>query len=330
MYHSDLPISASFCPGLPTRRGPCALTIGNFDGCHLGHQSLIRRTLELAASRGLTSASLTFWPRPDVFFHPERAESGSLFTEAMKTRAFHECGIDVHFTQTFDSEVSQMSPDQFFESILLERLQAAAVVVGQNFRFGKGRAGDVACLQLCGDRYGVTAEIKPFATHASETVSSTRIRSALRSGDVAAAATMLGRPYLLEGQLRRGDQIGRRIGFPTLNLVSEYQLLPASGVYAGYVWAKEVCAGDHSAVMSVPTDALPAAINVGVRPTVNGTSLRIEAHVLGDFSAQDFYDRPAGFYFAQRIRGEEKFPDLDALKHQILRDTDMAKSLLKK
>lgn len=329
MHSSDLNIRSNVNPILREKGDRCALTIGNFDGCHVGHQSLISRALELALEMKLASASLTFWPRPDVFFNPEREASGSLFTESMKSRAFHECGISVHYTQEFNNLVSQMAPESFFETVLIQRLRAAAIVVGENFRFGKGRTGDGAFLKSCGRKQAVVTEIKSFATFEGDTVSSTRIRNALRIGDVGRAAKMLGRPYLLEGTLRKGDQLGRTIGFPTLNLATDGQLLPANGVYAGFVWVKGICEGDAPKMMSVPPDSLPAAINIGVRPTVSGTSLRIEAYVLSEFPHRDSYDQKAGFYFTHRIRSEERFSGLCELKQQIQDDIAQARALLR-
>lgn len=308
---------------------PRALTIGNFDGCHLGHQSLIRNARALADKYGYVPASLTFSPRPDIFFHPERADQGSLFTPEMKTRAFFENGVMVHYEQDFDAAVACMEPQAFVTDVLTEQLHAKAVVVGGNFRYGKSRAGDAASLVAAGKNCGFEVIVNPFALSENAIVSSTRIRTALRSGNAADAAKLLGRPYLLEGILERGDQLGRTIGFPTLNLTYGDQLVPAHGIYSGYVWVEEVCSGNNAPVTHLPKDALPTAMSVGTRPTVNGQELRIEAHILTPFPQNNFYGRKAGFYFVDWIRNEEHLPSLEALKERIKHDIDVAKEQLR-
>ena len=328
MNRPETNITAHYCPGAQIPQGGNALTIGNFDGCHLGHQKLINRTLIAADELKVSAASLTFSPRPDVFFNPERSGDGNLFTEDMKSRAFHELNISAHFVQKFSANVSQMSHDKFFQSILIDELHAKAIIVGENFRYGQGRKGDSKCLRLAGTEHKVVTTIEESAKLNDQVVSSTKIRAAIRNGDTLLANQMLGRPYLLEGILKKGDQLGRRLNFPTLNLEAKDLLTPSNGVYAGYVWIKDVQAGSYPSILKRHPNAMPAAINVGMRPTVSGLTLRIEAHVLTEYSKENTYDLAAGFYFIERIRDEAKFQNLDELKAQIGRDTLRARSIL--
>lgn len=321
-------IRISFAGGKPPSLTRNAITIGNFDGCHLGHQKLIRSTIEAAQRFGAVPSSLTFFPRPELFFNPELAKEGSLFSESMKSRAFLETGLSAHYIQDFSEAISQMPPDIFFKSVLVDELRANAVIVGENFRFGHGRSGDTGYLKKCGAQYDINTVIENFAELDAHTVSSTRIRKVLKQGLVAEAASLLGRPYLLEGTLIKGDQLGRTIGFPTLNLHTDTQLIPGPGVYCGYVWVQGLVAGDLPKVTQLPAGILPAVFNIGNRPTVNGSTLRVEAHVLCAFSKNDCYDIKAGFYFAQRLRDEMRFEGLDQLKAQIGRDADAARILL--
>ena len=221
-----------------------------------------------------------------------------------------------------------MSPDKFYQSILIDELNAKAIIVGENFRYGQGRAGDSKCLRDAGSDHEVLTVIEESAKLEDHVVSSTKIRAAIRSGDVMLASQMLGRPYLLEGNLKKGDQLGRKLSFPTLNLDAKDLLIPAKGVYAGYVWVKAVQPGNQPQILKRHPKAMPAAINIGMRPTVSGLTLRIEAHVLSDYPQENTYDVTAGFYFIDRIRDEAKFQSLDELKAQIGKDTVKARSIL--
>ncbi len=321
-------ITAYHHPSVRKHDGGCALTIGNFDGCHLGHQKLVNRTLATAELLKVSAASLTFSPRPDIFFNPERTNDDNLFTEEMKSRAFHELNIGIHYVQKFTSATCQMLPDSFYQSVLIGELSAKAIIVGENFRYGQGRAGDSKQLRASGNAHDVSTFIEESAKLTDRIVSSTQIRAAIRAGDVVLASQMLGRPYLLEGILKKGDQLGRQLSFPTLNLKTTELLIPANGVYAGYIWVKDIQTGKHPSILSLHPKAMPAAINVGMRPTVSGLSLRVEAHVLSEYSQENTYDVAAGFYFVERIRDEAKFKNLDELKAQIGKDTEKARSLL--
>lgn len=321
-------IRIGFAGGKPPSLTRNAVTIGNFDGCHLGHQKLIRSTIESANRFGGAPAGLTFFPRPELFFHPDRAAEGNLFSESMKSRAFLETGLSAHFIQDFTSAVSQMPPDVFYKAVLVDELRAKAVIVGENFRFGHGRSGDTEYLKTCGTEYDISTVIENFTEFENQTVSSTRIRQMLKLGQVKEAASLLGRPYLLEGTLVKGDQLGRTIGFPTLNLKSDHQLIPGAGVFCGYTWVKGVSPGDSPPVTKVADEAMPAVFNIGHRPTVSGTALRIEAHLLCSFSLTDCYDVKAGFYFTSRLRDETRFENLDQLKAQIGQDAATARTIL--
>ncbi len=307
-----------------------AVTIGNFDGCHVGHQLLILSALGLAKGLGGTPVAVTFTPRPEAFFRGSVDEV--LFTPEQKSRAFAELGIQRQVVQTFDEAFSRLSHERFYEDLLCHRLGARALVVGDNFRFGHQRLGDAAWLRARAVADGFLVTVHRSAIVADAPVSSTRIRETLRaSGNVKAAAEMLGRPYLLEGIIRKGDQLGRTIGTPTANLEEVGQLLPRFGIYAGYVWLAKN-SSERPVVMKRPDDAIPAVFSIGIRPTLDAKNppVRIEAHLLaGTFGADEFYGRRAGYYLTDRIRDEAKLDGLDELKKWIARDVAEAKRLLR-
>ncbi len=307
-----------------------AVTIGNFDGCHLGHQWLIAETLRHAGRLGATPVAVTFDPRPEAFFRGTR--DPVLFTPEQKTRALGELGLERQILQTFDEAFSQVTHDQFYQEHLRRQLDARALVVGDNFRFGHGRAGDAAWLESRASADGVALSIGAAVGHGDERISSTRLRSTLhRNGDVRGLSEMLGRPYLMEGTIRRGDQLGRTIGTPTANLEDVGQLLPLFGIYAGYVWLSPDAAA-RPPVTTRPRDAVPAVFSIGVRPTLDSAQppVRIEAHLLeGSYGADELYGRRAGYYLTDRIRDEAKLSGLEELKTWIARDIKEAKRLLR-
>ncbi len=302
-----------------------ALTIGNFDGCHLGHQRLIARTLELSLRLGAKPAALSFDPHPELVLRGEAPPR--LATAAQKTRAFAELGLAFEILQTFDQAFGRVSHAEFYERLLKQTLRARAIVVGSSFRFGHGRIGDTAYLGAAGMADGITVEAMPPALEDGEPVSSTRIRGALaHGGKVELVRAMLGRPYMLEGTILRGDQLGRTIGFPTANLEGIEQLVPAHGVYAGYVHL-----GADPTFTRLPSQAVPAAFNIGVRPTVKQAkpSLRVEAHLLaGTYGVDALYGMRAGFYLTHRLRDELKFGSMEEMVGAISADVVRAKTLL--
>lgn len=310
-------------------QGPTAVTIGNFDGCHLGHQGLLQATVARARALGGPAMAVTFSPRPDAFFRKAAPET-LLFTEAQKSRALAESGMQVQLLKTFDGDFSRVTHVEFYEQRLRHDLGAKAVVVGDNFRFGHERGGDAAYLSRRGKEDGLDVYIGTAATHAGERISSTRVRKALADGAVADVAAMLGRPYMIEGHIRQGDQLGRQLGVPTANLEDVNQLLPRYGIYAGYVWLGEE--NEAPSIMTVPKTAIPAVYSIGVRPALKADKppLRIEAHLLaGTYGANGLYGKRAAYYLSHRLRDEQHFADLEALKQQMAADIAEAERLLR-
>lgn len=297
--------------GLPSP----AVAIGNFDGVHLGHQALVRATVALARSAGGTALVLTFDPHPARVVAPERAPRALLALD-QRAAILSELGIDVVAVLPFDRGLAALSPEQFARQVLVERLAARAVVVGEHFRFGAARAGDVATLLALGGRMGFSVRaVKPELLD-GQPVSSSRIRQALERGDVAAAARLLGRAPFVEGLVVHGDGRGRSLGVPTANVAPDNESLPARGVYAAR--AREAAAAT----------ARPAVVNVGERPTFGGRVVLVEAHLL-DFEG-DLYGRRLRLEFLERLREERRFEGKDALLAQIHRDIAAARAILEK
>jgi riboflavin kinase/FMN adenylyltransferase len=294
------------------------VTIGNFDGVHLGHRAMLARVAEVAAKHGRPAGALTFAPHPAEVVRP--GSSPRLLTGLRhKATLLGEAGMDFVCVFPFTPAAAARSAESFVEETLFEALRAEAVVVGSNFRFGKGAAGDVPLLARLGRRHGVEVHGIELAEAGGAAVSSTRIRDALDAGDVVEAAAMLGRPYLLEGRVVRGEGRGSTIGVPTANLgVPRRLLVPATGVYAGHLNV-----GPPDRPDGPP---LPAVVNIGVNPTFGGTRLKVEAHVLD--ADVELRGRRVCLRFARRLRGERRFSGVDELVAQIRRDIDDARDLL--
>lgn len=310
-----------------------AVTIGNFDGCHLGHRQLVEGVLALGRELKAKTVAMTFRPRPDVFFGGLAAAEPLLFTEEQKSRALQELGIEEQHAQPFDKEFASLSPEAFYQTVLRQQLGAAGLVVGYDFRFGCQRRGDAKLLQEWATRDQVHVVIGEAMTHDGLPISSTRIRALLQAeGAVEQASVMLGRPYMLEGVIRQGDQLGRQLGVPTVNLEGITQLVPRYGIYAGWVaLARHDALNQRPPVMRVPDDAIPAVFSLGVRPTVAAAkpSLRVEAHLVqGTYGPNQHYGLRAGFYLAHRLRDEKRFSSLEELKHHMHQDISEARKLL--
>jgi len=285
--------------------------IGAFDGLHLGHQALVRRTVERARELGLPAVALSFEPLPREFFAPVHPMPRLLLPRA-KIEGLLGLGVDQVGLLRFDKKLSGLSAEEFVSLVLKERLAAREVWVGPEFRFGKGRVGDIALLRELGARLGFAAdEIAPVHLD-GERVSSTRIRAALLSGDFELAARLLGRPYAISGRVVHGGKLGRELGFPTANLRFGGKTPPLSGIYATWV---------HG--LGQP---YPSVSSLGTRPTVDGVELLLEAHLF-DFNA-DLYARRIEVEFVAKLRDELKFPDLASLTEQMHRDADQARAIL--
>ncbi|HLG99600.1 MAG TPA: bifunctional riboflavin kinase/FAD synthetase [Bryobacteraceae bacterium] len=294
---------------IPAGFGPCAITIGNFDGVHVGHRQILRRLIGIARSEGWRSAALTFHPHPTKLVAPERAPR-LLTTPEQRARLIEQQGVDEVLILPFDSSVSQLSPEDFVREILVDKLQTRAVLVGENFRFGYRAAGDPHTLEELGAKYSFETDIVPPVTWRNRVISSSEIRRAIESGQISLACRMLGRPYALEGAVVHGEGIGSKQTVPTLNLQTSAEVLPKTGVYitrtldpaTGREW--------------------PSITNIGYRPTFNGQGLTIETYLLAPLDGPT----PTGISvsFLRWVRDEQKFENAAALKAQILKDVSRA------
>jgi riboflavin kinase/FMN adenylyltransferase len=292
------------------------VSIGVFDGVHRGHQTVVARAAELARELRLRSVAITFDPHPDEVVRPG-THPPFLCTTKRRAELLSELGTDAVIVLPFTLELSQMGPDEFVQSVLVDKLHAARVVVGEDFRFGHKAKGDVPLLRELGDKYDFTAEGVPLVAN-GERISSTSIRAQLASGDVEGAVNSLGRPHRVEGVVVRGHQRGRALGFPTANLESlPHTAIPADGVYAGWL----VCDSDR-----YPGARWPAAISIGTNPTFEGVERTVEAYAL-DRDDLDLYGEHVGVDFAVRIRDTLKFDSIDALIEEMHRDVARAREI---
>ena len=294
---------------------PHAVTIGNFDGLHLGHQAMLARLQDVAQTRGLPTCVLSFEPHPREFFAPDQAPA-RLSSLREKAEHLQRLGIDRLHVFRFDRAFSALTADAFIEQVLGRTLQAHYVLVGDDFRYGAKRAGDFSLLQSAGQSLGFDAEFLPTVEVAGERASSTAVRSALAAGELDHAARLLGRPYSISGRVVHGDKLGRDIGFPTANIQLKHNRPPLMGIFA-----VELC-GLNGA-------PLPGVASLGKRPTVKSADAVpvLEVHLF-DFNA-DIYARRVRVEFLHKLRDEAKYPDLDSLVAQIRRDVDNAKQFMK-
>jgi riboflavin kinase/FMN adenylyltransferase len=294
-------------------RKPTAVTIGNFDGVHVGHQEILRGVIERARSMDAMSAVLTFYPHPARVLRPDVAP-GLLETLPQRLAEFEALGMDAALVLKFDQELAKASAEQFAQRFLVETLRTRTVLVGANFRFGHKQAGDVKLLAQLGDQNGFKVEIVEPVLVDGRVVSSSEIRQAVREGRVDEAELMLGRPFALAGEIRTGTGLGRKVVVPTLNLATEQEILPKTGVYA-----TEVVLGGKT---------YRAVTNVGVRPTFDGQKLGIESYL---FEFSDTVTSGAIIVkFLARLRDEQKFAGPEALREQILKEIARAKELIAK
>jgi riboflavin kinase/FMN adenylyltransferase len=299
---------------VPEGWGRSVVTIGVFDGVHRGHQTMVARTVAMAHELGVPSVAVTFDPHPDEVVRPG-THPPRLTTARHRNELLFQLGLDAVCVLPFTLEFSQMTPDEFIQIALVDRLHAAGVVVGENFRFGHKASGDVETLQTLGEKYDFVAEGVPLVSD-GEAISSTAIRERIFAGDVEAAAGMLGRPHRVEGVVVRGYQRGRRLGFPTANVESpEFTAIPADGVYAG--WMQGVQVGNLPAAYG--GIRWPAAISVGTNPTFEGVPRTVEAYAL-DRDDLDLYGAHMAVEFGARLRDNLRFDSIEALIAQIHAD----------
>lgn len=299
---------------VPQDLGPTVVTIGNFDGVHRGHRHVLDQVVAAARSRELTSVAITFDPHPAVVHRPlERHESITAFGE--KSRLLADTGLDGLVVLHYTLEFAQATPEEFVRSVIVDALHAAVVVVGHDVRFGRHNSGDFATMQRLGAEYGFEViAVEDFGE--DRRCSSTWIRDALRAGNVAEAAQVLGRNHQVHGEVVHGFARGRELGFPTANLSDEVQgMVPADGVYAGWLL-------DESG------RRWPAAVSVGSNPTFEGVARVVEAHVIDRPQEQvedfDLYGQQVAVEFVQRLRGMVAFEGIAKLIEQM--DDDVART----
>ncbi len=279
------------------------LTVGSFDGVHLGHQSILRTVIERARERSGTAALMSLQPHPRAFF--QGTDDFALLSDAMqKEELLRAAGLDVYFILPFNDSVARMEPGDFLTRILVEQCNVRHMIVGDDFFFGAGARGNVAFLNEEGRRHGLAAEVVPPVIVDGERVSSTRIRTLVAGGLLEEARALLGRPYAIAGTVARGRGMGKELGYPTANLRSDRALLPAHGIYA-------------ARVMIDGADLL-GAVNIGFAPTLPHERPVVEAHLL-DYSGE-LAGRRIEIRLYRRLRGEEKFGGIDELKAAIERD----------
>lgn len=294
--------------------GEHALSIGVFDGVHGGHQALVKRMLEKAGSRGLTGGVVTFHPHPRTVIRPDQPFQ---YLESLEHRVelLRACGVEFVSVLQFTSEVQQVSAEDFCR-LLVEEARVRLIVVGADFRLGRGGEGTVERLAEIGQELGFEVMPVGLIDHGADSmpISSTRIREALADGQMEEVQALLGRPFSLRGPVVRGDQRGRTIGFPTLNIgVSADRALPPDGVYVTRAY--------------LPTGIFNSVTNIGTRPTFDGTTRRVETHVF-DFEG-DMYGQVVTIELLHRMRAEQRFDGVDALVEQIKVDSAAARAWLK-
>jgi riboflavin kinase/FMN adenylyltransferase len=287
------------------------LTIGNFDGVHVGHRALLARLTASAAKAGLPAAVLTFEPHPREFFDPATAPP-RLSTLREKLELLADDGVDLTYVCHFNAGFAALSADQFIDRVLVGALHVRQLIVGDDFRFGARRSGDFALLRASGERLGFQVEAMESVTVEDQRASSSAVRDALQAGRIEQAARLLGRPYSIDGRVVHGEKIGRQLGFNTANIRIKHERPPLQGVFA--VEVKGLPGGPHR-----------GAANLGYRPSAQrpGRPL-LEVHLL-DFSA-DIYGAHLNVRFLHKLRDEMKFPDFNALKAQIASDVAAVKA----
>lgn len=298
---------------LPALGVPLHLALGVFDGVHAGHQAVIARAVAAAAREGGLAGLLTFDPHPIRVIAPAKAPKNLLETLEHKQRVVAELGVQLFIPLHFDLDLAKMEAAEFIGKLLTAPVRTIAV--GEDWRFGHNRSGDTNFLEQEATRRGFKLEAVPPVMHDGERISSSRIRQAIRDGNLDAAEQMLGRPYTVSGTVCEGKKLGRTLGFPTANLVTGEAQLPPDGVWA---------------VTARLADGRPrtGVANLGMRPTVAGTGRLLEVHLF-DF-AGDLYGQELEVHFRKHLRTELKFPDIDSLRIQIQQDTAEAKEWLRR
>jgi riboflavin kinase/FMN adenylyltransferase len=287
----------------------CVATIGNFDGIHLGHQAVLNQLAMKGDALGLPVVVITFEPQPNEFFSPDNAPARlSRFRE--KIEALRSYAIEQLCVLRFNHKLAQMTAEEFSQQLLVTGLNVQYLVVGDDFKFGKGRQGNFALLQQIGKEQGFQVVNMHTFSIENRRVSSTRIRQALETGDLILAEKLLGRPYRMSGRVAHGDKRGRTMGFPTANIHLHRRKVPLSGVYAVRLFGIE-------------GEPIQGVANVGIRPTVGSDRALLEVHLF-DFK-RDIYGEHVQVHFLRKLRNEQKFDSLDSLMAQIDLDCKQAR-----
>lgn len=301
---------------VPGDWGPSVVTVGFFDGVHHGHRRVVRRAVELAAQLGVKTVVLTFDPHPSEVVRPG-THPPLLTTPEYRSDLMASLGVDAVLVLPFTLELSRQSPEDFVREVLVGRLHAVGVVVGENFHFGHRAAGNVTLLTELGGQYGFAVEGLALAAPEEgeeSRFSSTDVRRMVLAGDVETAALRLDRPHRVEGPVVHGAKRGRELGFPTANVdTAKYSAIPADGVYAGW--------------LVVDGERLPAAISVGTNPQFDGERRTVEAYAL-DRTDLDLYDRHVAVEFVARVRGQERFAGVAELIERMKQDVAKVRVLL--
>ena len=289
---------------LPADESGCVATIGNFDGVHLGHQAVIGQLAEQGAELGLPTTLITFEPQPMEYFRPQQAPA-RLTRLREKLQVLRRFSVDRILCLPFNRKLAEMTAQDFIQRILVDGLGVRYLVVGDDFRFGKDRAGDFALLQKAGKQYDFkVVNMHTFAID-DERVSSTRIRYALNRGDLAEAERLLGRRYRMSGRVAHGQKLGRQLGYPTANIDVHRKMTPLQGIFVVEVFGLE-------------GEPLPGVASLGTRPTVDGNKIVLEVYLF-DFD-RDIYGKHLQVSFLHKLRDEAKFTTLEALTRQIDQD----------
>lgn len=287
----------------------CVLTIGNFDGLHVGHQKLIAELNKIAKQLNLPSVLMTFEPQPNEFFSREQPIN-RLMRFREKWLSLLDSGLDYLVCFRFDEKFSAITAEEFVKDILVKKMGVKAVIVGDDFRFGAKRAGDFSLLKRMGAELKFSVIQMPTLTDEGERISSTRIRKALQMGDLDSATKILGKPFSVSGKVIHGDARGRDLGFPTANIYLHRRVLPLSGIFAVKIY------GIHE-------QPLLGAANVGTRPTFDGQQVQLEVYIF-DFN-QDVYDKHLTVEFWHKIRDEVKYDAVEDLIQQMHQDVAQIK-----
>lgn len=297
----------------PPRGAPCAVTVGNFDGVHLGHAAIVARLLEAGRRHGLPTAVLSFDPHPARILRPGSAPA-ALSTPERRAGLLRALGVDAVLVQPVDRAFLSLSAEAFYGRVLRGAVAAAAIVEGPDFRFGADRRGDLGLLESLAAIDGVRVIRAEVLQRGSETVSSSRIRRLITAGDIGAANDLLTAPYRVGGLVVHGQARGRKLGFPTANLDGIPTLLPASGVYAGLAYPPAPGAGEGGGTRS----PCPAAIHIGPNVSFGATSVTVEVHCIG-FDG-DLYGQRLDVDFLARLRDTRRFDSIADLKAQLATD----------